>query len=292
MSSHRYRVVDVFTQRPLEGNSLAIFPDGSKFDGPTMQRIARELSLPETVFLLPPTRAEADAKLRIFTPARELEFAGHPTIGTSFLLLDEGIVSKDKRSFTLEEGIGLVPIRVEENSRPRIWLATPPIEFGPVYDRALCASRLGLSLSDLLDVPPQLVSAGNPTAFVALKNKDAVDRAWLEASGLAAMKGKDARAMCGYVFTPTPEGAYTRMFGPEYGVPEDPATGSSAGPLAAYMMRAGLASKASGTRLLIEQGTKMGRKSLLHVQIHGESGKDGIDVGGEVTPLTDAMMHL
>src|ERR1700753_2834933 len=103
MPSHRYRVLDVFTQRPLEGNSLAIFPDGSKFDGATMQRIARELSLPETVFLLPPTRADADAKLRIFTPARELEFAGHPTIGTSFLLLDEGIVSKDKRSFTLEE---------------------------------------------------------------------------------------------------------------------------------------------------------------------------------------------
>lgn len=292
MPVHRYRVVDVFTSNPLEGNALAVFPDASSIDDKTMQKIAKELSLAETVFLLPYKTAGADARLRIFTPAREMDFAGHPTIGASFVLRDEGIVSKDKTTFCVEEPIGLVPIRVERGVKDRIWLTTPPIAFGRTYDRQLCAQQLGLKVDDLLDLSPQLVSAGNPTIFIALKDKDAVDRAWLDGSGLAAIKGKGADTLCTFIFAPTSEGAYSRMFAPEYGIVEDPATGSSTGPLAAYMMRAGLISKISGTRIVSEQGTKMGRRSLLHVEIHGEEGKDGIDVGGDVTPLINATMNL
>ncbi len=292
MPSHRYRVVDVFTNHPLEGNALAVFPNASDIDGATMQKIAKELSLPETVFLLPPSTAGADARLRIFTPSREMDFAGHPTIGASFVLLDECIIAKGKTTFFVEERVGLVPIRVEQAAKDRIWLTTPPITFGPTYDRQICADHLGLEANDLLEISPQLLNAGNPTIFVGLKDKAAVDRAWLDGSGLAAIKGKDAGPLCAFVFAPTPEGAYSRMFAPEYGIAEDPATGSSTGPLFAYMMRAGLIPTKDGTRVVSEQGTKMGRRSILHVEIKGDNGKEGIDVGGDVTPLVDATMHL
>lgn len=292
MPSYRYRVVDVFTKTPLEGNALAVFLDGSDIDGDTMQRIAKELNLAETVFVLPPTRPDADVGLRIFTPAREMMFAGHPTIGTSFVLLEEGIVSKQKQRFALEEKIGLVPIRVEPGDRPRIWLTTPPIEFGQKFDRAVCSKVLGLALDDLLDLTPQLLSAGNPTIFVALKDQPAVDRAWLDASGMAKLKGGDTRPMCAFVFAPTSNGAYSRMFAPEYGITEDPATGSATGPLAAYMIANGLISGDDGTHFVSEQGTKMGRRSFLHVEIRGEGDTQAIDVGGFVTPISEAVMTL
>jgi trans-2,3-dihydro-3-hydroxyanthranilate isomerase len=292
--SHRYRVVDVFTTTPLEGNALAVFPDSSGIDDATMQRIARELNLAETTFVSPASRPDCAARVRIFTPAREMPFAGHPTIGTSFVLLDEGLVSKSKsiESFALEEGVGPVPVRVEAGERPMIWLRTPPIRFGKTHDRALCARVLGLDPGDLLDVTPEIVSAANPAVFVAVKDKSAVDRSWVDARGLISLKGQDAESIFVFVFTPTRDGAYSRMFAPEHGVPEDPATGSSTGPLAAFMMRHGLVSGAAGTRFVSEQGAKMGRRSFLHVLIHGEHGVDGIEVGGYVTPLVEATMTI
>jgi len=287
MSAHRYRVVDVFTQTPLEGNALAVFPDGSTLDPRTMQKIAKELNLSETVFILPATRREAAAKLKIFTPTYEMEFAGHPTIGASYVVLQEGIVAKDAANFLLEENIGLVPIRVEANQR--IWLTTPTIQLQQTVDRALCARVLGLQLEDLLAPTPQVLTAGNPTIFIPLKNKEAVDRAWLDRSGAVELRGPDERPLCVFIFTPTPEGAYSRMFAPEHGVVEDPATGSSTGPLAAYMRRAGLT---TARQFISEQGTKMGRRSLLHVEVHGKEADETIDVGGYVTPLVEATMTL
>jgi len=289
---YRYRVVDVFTEHPLEGNALAVFLDASAMDATTMQRIARELNLAETTFILPPTRADCAARVRIFTPTKEMRFAGHPTIGTSFVLLDEGILPRNTGAFLLEENIGPVPVRVEAGARPMLWLTTPPIETGRFYDPVLCADVLGLSTDDLLDAAPQWLSAGNPTLYVALRDKLAVDRAWLDMTGAKRLRGSDAEFMCVFVFTPTAEGAYSRMFAPEYGVVEDPATGSSTGPLAAFMMRHGLVSNSGGTRWVSEQGTKMGRRSYLHVHVRGDDGADGIDIGGHVTPVSVATMRL
>src|SRR6202050_785434 len=292
MKSYRYKVVDVFTTEALEGNALAVFPDASELDATTMQKIAREFNLAETAFVLPATRQDCAATLRIFTPAKELEFAGHPTVGSAFVLLEEGIVPKNSSAFVLEEKIGPVPIRIDSGARPMIWLRTPPIREGRCYDSALCAAALGLEPQDLLPMEPQLLNAGNPTLIVAAQDKAAVDRAWLDLAGLKTLKGGESEPFCVFLFTPTPEGAYSRMFAPEYGVPEDPATGSSTGPLAAFLMRHGLAAKAAGARFVSEQGTKMGRRSLLHVAIRGERGVDGIDVGGYVTPLVRAEMQL
>lgn len=294
--SYRYRVVDVFTERALEGNALAVFPDASGLDDATMQKIARELNLSETTFVTPATRSDCVANVRIFTPSRELIFAGHPTIGTSFVLLDEDIVPKASERFRLEEKVGPVSVRVEMGERPLdcplFWLTTPPIRAGRTYDPTRCAQALGLAPSDLLDVPPQIMSAGMPAAFVALKDQATVDRAWLDSAGLAVFKEGATEPISVFVFAPTETGAYSRMFAPEFGIVEDPATGSATGPLAAFMLQHNLVAGADGTRFISEQGVKMERRSILHVQLHGERGADGIEVGGYVTPLADAVMKF
>jgi len=277
----------------LLGNPLAVFPNAAGLDDVTMQKIARELNLSETVFLSPATRADCAARVRIFTPAREMPFAGHPTVGASYILRELGMVSKEQERFVLEENIGPVPVRVETSGGGAlIWLTTPPISFGESLDHSVCAQAFGLDRSDLLDVPPEIVSAGNPGVFVAVKSKQAVDRAWCDSSRSGRLQSKPTESIFAFVFTPTKEGAYSRMFAPEHGVVEDPATGSATGPLAAYMMRHGLAPTADGTRLISEQGTKMGRRSILHIQIHGENGVDGIEVGGHVTPIIEGVMTL
>lgn len=290
--TYRYRVVDVFTDQPLAGNALAVFPDASGIDHMTMQKIAKELSLSETCFVVPATRDDCAVGLRIFTPGKEMAFAGHPTIGASFVLLDEEIIPVNSESFVLEEKIGPVPIRMDTGPHPLIWLRTPPISEGRTFDRTVCAQALGIDSSDMLDINPQLLNAGNPTVFIALKDRDAVDRSWLDSHGCAILRGGHYEPMCVFVFTPTLNGAYARMFAPEYGVSEDPATGSSAGPLAAFMIRHGLMQSDAGTRVTIEQGTKMGRRSILHVRILGDRGQDGIDVGGNVVPVAEAIMKL
>jgi trans-2,3-dihydro-3-hydroxyanthranilate isomerase len=292
MARYRYRVVDVFTETALEGNPLAVFPDASGIDDGTMQKIARELNLSETVFVVPVTRGDCAAHIRIFTSTMEMRFAGHPTVGGSFVLLEEGLVPKQPGHFLLEEKVGPVAIRVEPGDRPLIWLKTPPIAFGKTYDRAACARALGLDPADVLEIAPQLVSAGNPLIFIAARDKGAVDRAWLDMSGLRSIQPAGDGAVCVFVFAPTADGAYSRMFAPEHGVIEDPATGSATGPLAAFMLRNGLTPHDKSSRFISEQGTKMGRRSILHVLIHGKNGEDGIEVGGYVTPLVEATMTL
>jgi trans-2,3-dihydro-3-hydroxyanthranilate isomerase len=291
-NSHRYVVVDVFTTDPLAGNPLAVFPDASEIDETTMQKIARELNLAEAAFVLPATRKDCAARVRIFTPTKEMAFAGHPTVGSGFVLLQENIVPRDSSNFILEEQVGPVPLRVEAGRRPLIWLRMPPVREEKFYDASLCARVLGLEPQDLLPVSPQRLSAGNPTVVVAAKDKAAVDRAWLDSAGLKTLKGAENEPFCVFLFALIPGGTYSRMFAPEYGIPEDPASGSCMGPLAVYMMRHDLIPNAGDTRFVNEQGTKMGRRSLLHVEVRGKSATDGIYVGGYVTPIVEAVMRL
>ncbi len=288
----RYRVVDVFTDTPLLGNPLAVFPDARGLDDGTMQAIAKELNLSETVFILPPQRSESAAQLRIFTPNFEMLFAGHPTIGASYVIVDEGLVGDCDR-FILEEKVGPVPVRVERGEPQMFWLTTPPITFGRVYDRGAVARALGITQAEFIEhVPVQQATAGNPNVYIALRDKASVDRAWIEMAGSRELHSTGEEPTCFFVFTPTPTGAYSRMFGPEHGVVEDPATGSATGPLATFMMRYELVAHTDGTRFVSEQGTKMGRRSLLHILVHGDYGTQGIEVGGQVTPLVEATLSL
>ncbi|HEV2261936.1 MAG TPA: PhzF family phenazine biosynthesis protein [Candidatus Rubrimentiphilum sp.] len=286
----KYRVVDVFTQNALEGNGLAVFLDGRELDDSTMQRIAREMNQSETVFFLPPTLPDCVARLRIFTPFSEMAFAGHPTVGASYIARAVRMVPKSPPKFSLQENVGAVPIRADKDGS--LWLTTPRIGKSKTFPHSLCARALGLNEDDLpTESPCQVYSAGNPFLFVAVGEKKVVDRASPEPVSIALLSG-DASFTGIFVFAPTREGAYSRMFAPEQGIWEDPATGSATGPLAAFMMDNRLVAHADGTRFVSEQGTKMGRRSLLHVLIHGDYGKDGIEVGGFVVPVATGTLRL
>jgi trans-2,3-dihydro-3-hydroxyanthranilate isomerase len=280
-TAYPFNVVDVFTERRLEGNQLGVFLDAEEIPDDRMQAIARQLNVAETIFLSAPRTPDGAASARIFTPAREVPFAGHPTIGAAFALCTAGRIPAGAASFVLEERVGPVPIRLESRDPFFAWLRTPPIAFGKTYDREAVARALGVTPDDLIEgAPVQVVSAGNPFAYVALQTPEAVDRATLSEPALrCAAPGFDATGV--FVFAPREGGAYSRMFAPMAGVPEDPATGSATGPLAAYMAAYGLCERREGLRLLSEQGVKMRRRSLVHALLHFSGNDlDYVEVGG------------
>jgi trans-2,3-dihydro-3-hydroxyanthranilate isomerase len=288
-----YYLVDVFTAVPLLGNPLAVFPDATGVDAGTMQRIARELNLSETTFVIPQESNDGRTRVRIFTPSSELQFAGHPTIGTAFVMRTLGIVPGSSKQFVLQENVGDVPVRVDEGEDPIIWLTTPPIEKLAQYPRERCAAMVGLQSDQLVaDVPCELLSAGNVFIFVAVDTPATVDQARLDMEIFEKIVKDRSTPTCVFVFSATDTGAYSRMFGPQLGVPEDPATGSATGPLALFMMKYGLAQSGDGTRFVSEQGTQMGRRSFLYVNVHGKMGADGIEVGGHVAELAKAVMRV
>lgn len=291
--SHPFHHVDVFTDTALEGNPLAVFPDAAGLDDVTMQRIARELNLSETSFVFPPASDEAAAALRIFTPFIEVPFAGHPTIGTAFVLRSTGAIPAEQRSFVLEERVGPVAVRIEPGDAFMAWLTTPPTSFGKRFDdRAAVATALGLDADDLRDgIPIQAVSAGNPFVYVALNDEAAVDRAGIDVRGMRVFSGGDRNTGV-YVFATRDNGVYSRMFAPEAGVFEDPATGSATGPLAAFLLEYGLFPERDGLRLVCEQGTFMGRRSVLHVLITGTGPDRTIEVGGSAVHVIEAALRL
>jgi trans-2,3-dihydro-3-hydroxyanthranilate isomerase len=287
-----YHIVDVFTTTPFEGNALAVVTDASQLDTQTMQRIAREFNLSETTFIVPGAARNGATRVRIFTPNFEMEFAGHPTIGTAYVMRRLGIVSQDSRSFTLDENVGPVKVRVDRGDDPLLWLTTPPIRTLRTFTCEECAAAIGLSPSDLLaNVPCELLTAGNPTIFVALRDAATVDRAAIDSVAICSLAEQTGMPTVIFPFAPVASGAYSRMFAPELGVTEDPATGSSTGPLAAFMMKYGLIGNDDGTSFISEQGTKMGRRSFLHVMIHGKNGSDGIEVGGNVRHIATGSIN-
>ncbi|MGA8575824.1 MAG: PhzF family phenazine biosynthesis protein [Candidatus Cybelea sp.] len=288
-----YHVVDVFTTTPMQGNALAVFPDATGMESATMQRVARELNLSETTFVLPRESQDGATRVRIFTPAAELRFAGHPTIGTAFVMRRLGIVDRHVESFALNENVGRVPIRVDAGEDPILWLTTPPIRKLAEFSRDRCARALSLSPDRLAaGVPCEQLSAGSPLIFVAVKDRAAVDAAQLDGAVYTDLLRASREATSIFVFAATEHGAYSRMFAPQFGIIEDPATGGATGPLAAFMMKHGIVGSADGTKFVSEQGVKMGRRSLLHVFVHGESGRDGIEVGGNVVHVAEGTMRL
>ena len=298
---YRFVQVDVFTDRVFGGNPLAVFLDGRGLDDALMQQIAREMNLSETVFLLPPSRPDYAAALRIFTPARELPFAGHPTIGTAWVLAVHDLGTKGASRFVLEEKIGPVPVELEgDPSRPDfIWMAQQEATFDPALDdRAGMAKALGLAEADLLPgAPIEPGSTGNKFLFVPFRDRATVDRAVLDVRGMLAVMGD--RPLIGiFVFAPDPDPgagrAYSRMFAPHTsGVPEDPATGSASGPLGAYLVRHGLVKKAGEVKIVSEQGTRMGRQSFIHIKLGMEGERiTSIRVGGSTVPVLNGELEL
>jgi trans-2,3-dihydro-3-hydroxyanthranilate isomerase len=294
---YAFTQVDVFTDRIFGGNPLAVFLDGRGLDDGEMQAIAREMNLSETTFVLPPTRPDCAARVRIFTPAREIPFAGHPTIGTTWVLATQRRLGGATRA-ALEEGIGPVPVELEgDPAHPSfVWMSHGAASFGPeVTGRAAAAAALGLDEDDLRPRAPICTgSTGRPFLYVALRDRAAVDRAALDVAAMRRAFG-DAPLPGVFVFAAErPEGAYSRMFAPHTsGVPEDPATGSASGPLGAYLVTHGLVAPGEMVRLVSEQGTKMGRPSFVHIRLRArDGGATDIGVGGSVVPVLEGRLRV
>jgi trans-2,3-dihydro-3-hydroxyanthranilate isomerase len=290
--SYPIHIVDVFTERALTGNQLAVVLDAGDIPPDVMQRVAREMNFSETTFVMAPSQAGHAARVRIFTPGTELPFAGHPTVGTAWVLATQGRVHGGSLEFTLEEGVGPVAVRGEQGPNGlTFWMTHPPLTFGEVISgRGRIAESIGLQESDLVsDVPLQVASTGNEFLYMALKDREAVDSAVSEKTRMR--KAYDGRGALP-IFLFAVDGSnrlYSRMFAPDIiGVDEDPATGSASGPLGAFVVKYGLVSRAQSVSITSEQGTKMGRRSIIH--IHLEYGSDPdvptrIEVGGGVMPV-------
>jgi trans-2,3-dihydro-3-hydroxyanthranilate isomerase len=276
MREYRFVQVDVFTGEIFGGNPLAVYPNAEGLSREEMQRIAREMNLSETTFVLSPNSFEADFKVRIFTPQREIPFAGHPVIGTCFVLGDEGRIGpkEGKRVTRLELGLGVFPVEV-------VFLGGEPVlvkmeqrspEFLGAYDEVeLLARLLSLPLEklDLLKGPAEVVSTGLPFLIIPLTSQRALSQAKINPSILETVAQELDTSLVAPFTMEGMEGnrIRARVFAPFHGVPEDPATGSAAGCFGAYLVRHGLIRGEPLTSVEIEQGMEVRRPSMIQVEL-------------------------
>ena len=273
---YQFVQVDVFTRDIFGGNPLAVYPNAEGLNREEMQRIAREMNLSETTFVFPPKSSEANFKVRIFTPQREIPFAGHPVIGTCFVLGDQGRIGpkEGKRVMRLELGLGVFPVEV-------VFLGGEPVlvkmeqrspEFMGAYAEVeLLARLLSLPLEklDLLKGPAEVVSTGLPFLIIPLTSQKALSQAKINLSILETVAQELDTALVA-PFTMEGMGVNrirARVFAPLHGVPEDPATGSAGGCLSAYLVKHGLIKKEPLTTVEIEQGMDIHRPGLIHVEL-------------------------
>ena len=271
---HRFYTLDVFTNNRFEGNPLAVFTDGDGLTDDQMLAIAREMNLSETVFVQKPTDEEALARLRIFTTKEELKLAGHPVIGTWFLLAELGVVpAQDGGVHILQEtGAGVLPVEIRfKDGRPqRVTMTQKEAIFKPAkINKKKLASALGLSPKDFdAKLQPEFVSTGIFNLMVPLRNRAALGKIAMNMTELRHLQGKNATMA--YCFALSGNGkAFSRGMLP-WELYEDAATGSAAGSLGAYLVRNG--ELAPGHTLTILQGAEMGRPSHLEVEVT-QSGK-------------------
>jgi trans-2,3-dihydro-3-hydroxyanthranilate isomerase len=299
----RYLTCDVFTDRAFGGNQLAVFPDASGIAPELMAPIAKEFNYSETTFVLPPDDPSHTAKVRIFTPGGELQFAGHPTVGTAHVLATIGAVrlTGDETKIVLEEGVGPVPVSIRsKNGKPyfaQLSVAQLP-EVGPPPPSAeTLAAALSLSVDDLVqgDMPSQTVSCGTAFLLIPLRNRDAVRRSRVKLDLFEAALNDYVTSKV-MVFAMDAEHAghdvRARMYAPSIGVAEDPATGSAASGLSGYL--AARDPRRDGTlRWVVEQGFEMGRPSILELEADKKDGAiTAVRVGGKTVMVQEGTFTL
>jgi trans-2,3-dihydro-3-hydroxyanthranilate isomerase len=267
---HPYVVLDVFTDVPLQGNQLAVFTEPAELSAELMQKVAREMNLSETVFLLEPDgNVQADARLRIFTPVSELPFAGHPTLGSAFVVGQRTGSSQVR----LQTGAGVIPLSLRREGGEIVYgeMEQPIPEPEPFSEADALLAALGVERAEL---PIELYRNGPVFVYVALLSEQAVAALRPDIRALEALGkiGVSCFALAG-------GRVKMRMFGPALGVVEDPATGSAAGPLAVYLARHGRVRY--GQEIEISQGVEIGRPSLLRARVEGSAGLvERVLVGG------------
>jgi trans-2,3-dihydro-3-hydroxyanthranilate isomerase len=282
----RYVVADCFTDRPLTGNQLAVFTDARQLPEELLQPLAREMAFSETVFVYPPSQG-GHVRIRIFTPAAETPFAGHPVLGSAFVLAGP----MQLLEIRLETGVGIVPVLLErEGDRITFGRMSQPVPSIAPFERAPeLLAALGVERSEL---PVEVYDNGMPHVYVALADEQAVASIEPDLAALARVQlawgGAPFGANC---FAGSGDRWKTRMFSPADGVAEDPATGSAAGPLACHVARHGIV--AFGTELVISQGAELGRPSTLYARADGSrEGIERVEVGGSAIVVARGEFRL
>jgi trans-2,3-dihydro-3-hydroxyanthranilate isomerase len=280
-----YEVVDVFAEERYAGNPLAVFRGGAGLETATLQAIAREMNLSETTFVLHGAARDGAFDVRIFTPGKELPYAGHPTLGTASVIR-EALLGGAADEIVLRLGVG--PVRVRFAPDGLVWLTTPRATFGPAPDRTRVAAALGLRPDALHEsLPLEVATTGHRQLLVPLRDLAALRACRIESGAYERLR--EAGAPDSYY--PFALGARdprnqvsVRMFAPGVGVPEDPATGSAVGWLGAYLARHRVLG-AGDFDARVEQGHEIARPSLLHLRARGAGDALEVSVGGRVIPV-------
>ena len=286
INGRRYLHYDVFTDQPLAGNQLAVFTETAGLTAAQMQAMTRETKFSECTFVQPAEVAGTDDRLRIFGPANEMQFAGHPGIGSAFALADDGVIAAGRKEFTFGLGIGptLVELEWQGDRLQFAWMTQQKPVFGPTLNApGPLAAVLGLDASAMRPgVLPQEVNCGSPFFMVPLVSRAAVDQAVVDIRAAAAVFEAAKITRRGlFIFSTEPGAdgatAYSRMMGAN----EDPATGSASGPLGCYLVKHALVPPEKAGSIVSAQGVKMGRPSRIHIKIDQAAGEiSRVRVGG------------
>ena len=302
--SLKFYQADVFSAQPFGGNPVAVFPEAEGLTDDQLQQIAREMNLSETVFVFPPSDPAAVVRLRIFTPTQEIPFAGHPVVGTFYVLAQLGLVATPEpvTRVVQECNIGLFPVElhVRDGQVFRVVMTQPEPQFlGTVEgteDLYKIASALGISKHVISDTkwPIEVVSTGLPVMIVPVRTLTAVRSIRPDASAITELCGRfGANGLMAFTTVTVEPSAtvHTRMFAPAIGILEDPATGSASGALGAYLVQNGVVDVGPMTELVVEQGYEMERPSNILVRV--ESDDDAIQsvkVGGQVVMVVEGTL--
>lgn len=304
--SLKFYQADVFTAQPFGGNPVAVFPEAQGLTDDQLQQIAREMNLSETVFVLPPTDPAAVVRLRIFTPTQEIPFAGHPVVGTFFVLAQLGLVATPEpvTRVVQECNIGLFPVElhVRDGQVFRVVMTQPEPQFlekiEATEDLYKVAAALGIAKHTITDAkwPLEVVSTGLPVLIVPVRTLTAVRSINPDPSAIVDLCGRfGANGIMAFT-TVTVEpfaNVHARMFAPAIGIPEDPATGSASGALGAYLVQNGIVDVGPMTEITIEQGYEVERPSRILVQVQSDDDLiQSVKVGGQCVMVVEGSLSF
>ncbi|MHA2366361.1 MAG: PhzF family phenazine biosynthesis protein [Candidatus Hodarchaeales archaeon] len=284
MKGLEFYIVDVFAEKKFGGNQLAVFMQAGSLSSTEMQQIAREINFSETTFILSNEKSNGGYNVRIFTPAEEIPFAGHPTLGTAYII-NKFLGSNEVKEIILNLKVGKIPVSVDLNNPEMLWMSQIQPKFGPIINKSELTDVLSIKTDDIDNTfPIQEVSTGLSFIIVPITSLDAVKRCKINLDNYYKLiENRESKGIL--VFSTE---AYkkdhdlnVRVFVDYYGVPEDPATGSGNGCLASYLVKQRILKRAK-INIRVEQGYEIGRPSLLYLNADETNGKINIKVGGKV----------
>jgi len=295
MSELQFYIVDVFAEKKFLGNQLAVFRNVGDLDGDTMQAIAQEMNYSETTFIKSDEPSKCGFDTRIFTPKEELPFAGHPTLGTAYII-NSKILKEPSENIDLCLPVGSIPVKADHTRGENfLWMRQNEPEFIGELDAEIAAELLSLEVEEIDDrFPVMEVSTGSPDIIIPLKRLHAVKRARINREFYYDLIEKiESKAV--YLFAPETDNPdnqiHARMFADYFGVSEDPATGSAAGCLAGYLVHNKFFGR-DKVELKIEQGAEIGRDSILYLDAQAKDDKIEINVGGKVQMVAKGKLYL